>query len=950
VFLSHTSELGSFVAAAQDAVTRAGDVTVEMEYFTAHDVQPCEYSARMVASTDIYVGIVGSRYGSPVRSTPDRSYTELEFDTATALGLPRLVFLLVDERQRCPPAATDGDHEHRERQAAFRRRLQEEAGLTVSFVRKPEELGIRLYQALVELRQPPSVSQPRPRELPADAAFFTGRHQELEALDNLASATVSDTPALVISVVSGTAGVGKTALAVHWAHRVMDRFPDGNLYVDLQGYDPHTQLAPADALGHLLRALGVENAAIPDDIAERAARFRTRTAGRRILMVLDNARDAEQVRLLLPGHPSCLVVVTSRDSLGPLVVHHGARRIDLDRPPLEDAIHMLRTLVGPRVDDEPRAALELVVRCARLPLALRIAGERVASQHERRIDELVRQLADERRSLDLFDAGDDPRTALRTVFSCSYRQLPDAAARLFRLLGLHPGRDIDIRSAAALARSDLGETARQVDVLFRAHLVERIGPARVGMHDLMRAYAREMADKLPADERRVALTALFDHAIDTAAAAIDVLDPCDRCHHRRAGAKPGIAPVLPTAEQARAWLDTERSNLVAMVAWMASHGWSERAVLLARTLCPYLDRGAHYSDALVVHRHALHAARGNDDVPGTSTALNSLGQVWWRLGRPQEALERLQEALRLRRQIGDREGETETLMYIGVARQKCGDYEGSVRTFEEALHVGGNSADRSAVARSLGNLGIGLYWAGRYAEAEACLQQALRIHHERGGRDGDPYVMGNLGALYLKVGRYEEAFELSQRSLHILRELRDRVSEAGILGNIGVIHMRQGRYDEALSCLRQTLDIIREVGGDQLVQAEALDCLGLVHSRKGELAVAIGYHQAALHISQEVGNRHLEATALNGLGEALRANGRHDAAQEAHQAALSLATDAGNRFERARALDGLACLRDAAGWRQDARTWWQEAATLYAELRVPEMDDVQRRLAGPEGA
>ncbi len=381
-------------------------------------------------------------------------------------------------------------------------------------------------------------------------------------------------------MLAGTAGVGKTALAVRWARRAAAAFPDGQLYVNLRGYDPGAAGAPGDALAGFLRALGVAGEDIPAGEDERAAAYRSLLDGRRMLVVLDNAASVEQVRPLLPGSPTCLVVVTSRDSMAGLVARHGARRLALDMLPAADAIGLLRTLIGDRVDAEPGAAAELAGQCARLPLALRVAAELAAASPDSRLAELAGELAGEQRRLDLLDAGGDERTAVRGVFSWSYRHLPAAAARAFRLIGLHPGPDLDAYAVAALTgatgatggHGGAAVTATQAKdalaLLARAHLVHPVGAGRYGLHDLLRAYARELA--------------AAEDGADEPASRVDqpvrLLPGRRRQRHGRP--RPGRTalpapprahrharrPTLAAAAQARGWLDAERAGLVAVAA------------------------------------------------------------------------------------------------------------------------------------------------------------------------------------------------------------------------------------------------------------------------------------------------------------------------------------------------------------------------------------------------
>jgi transcriptional regulator with XRE-family HTH domain len=369
-----------------------------------------------------------------------------------------------------------------------------------------------------------------PRQLPTAVAGFTGRAAESAALTRIlddAGAGVPET--VVIAAISGTAGVGKTALAVQWAHQAADRFPDGQLYANLRGYDQDQPMPAADALAGFLRALGLAGREIPLAEDERAARYRSLLAGRKLLIVLDNARSVEQVLPLLPGSPGCAVVVTSRDSLSGLVARYGAARLELDRLPPGEAVGLLRALIGRLVQDDPGAARTLATQCCGLPLALRVAAELAAARPDVPLAGLVTELADQRRRLDLLDAGGDPRTSLRAVFSWSYRHLGPEAARAFRLAGLHPGADFDSYAVAALTGTGLGQARTALDALARAHLVQPAGPGRYGLHDLLRAYARELADAGDGEaEQDAALTRLFDHYLHAASIAMDALYPAER--------------------------------------------------------------------------------------------------------------------------------------------------------------------------------------------------------------------------------------------------------------------------------------------------------------------------------------------------------------------------------------------------------------------------------------
>jgi tetratricopeptide (TPR) repeat protein len=504
-----------------------------------------------------------------------------------------------------------------------------------------------------------------PHQLPSDVYGFTGRTAELAQLDALLAGT-QGTAAVVITLVTGTAGVGKTALAVRWAHSVGDRFPDGQLYVDLRGFDPDQPMSPADALAAALRALGVDGPDLPAETAERSARYRTMLAGRRVLIVLDNAYAVDQIRPLLPGGGSCFVVVTSRDSLTGLVVRHGARRLDLDLLPVADGVNLLRRLVGGRVDADPGAAAALVRCCARLPLALRIAAEFAGSRPSTPLAGHVAELADERGPLDRLDLGADERTAVRAVFSWSYRRLPPVAARLFGLLGTCPAPDVDGYAVAALLGTDLEAARQPLDTLIRAHLVREGAPGRYRMHDLLRAYAAECADAGAAPDRRAALTRLVHYYLSTVADAMGTLYPAEQHRRPRVPAFTGPAPPVTTEGRAREWLEAEQANLVAVTGFAAAGGWPTQAGYLAQTLWRHLDTGAHYDDALAVNEHGLRAAREHDDRYGEAVAQQGVGIACYRLGRYEEAVGHLQEALVAFRKAGFPMREAEALHDLGL--------------------------------------------------------------------------------------------------------------------------------------------------------------------------------------------------------------------------------------------------------------------------------------------
>jgi DNA-binding SARP family transcriptional activator/predicted negative regulator of RcsB-dependent stress response len=744
-----------------------------------------------------------------------------------------------------------------------------------------------------------------PRQLPGAVPHFTGRLAELARLSQILDQAGSQAPGtVVISAIGGTAGVGKTALAVHWAHQVAGRFPDGQLYVNLRGYDPDQPMTAAGALARFLRALGMPGEDIPPDEDERAARYRSRLAGKRMLIVLDNARSAGQVRPLLPGTPSCAVVVTSRDALAGLVARDGAARLELDLLPLQDAVGLLRALIGARADADPGAAALLAEQCSRLPLALRVAAELAGARRDVPLARLVDELADQQQRLSLLDAGGDPRTAVRAVFSWSYRHLDTFAARAFRVAGLHPGPDFGPHAVAALTSATLADSCGALDLLARAHLIQRDRSGRYSMHDLLRAYARELAAAHDEDGQHAALTQLFDYYLHSAAAAMDTLYPAER--HRRPRIPPATTPAPPVTEPAaaRAWLDAERANLVAVTAHAAGHDWPAHATWLAATLFRYLAAGRYCQEAIIIYTHAGAAARRTGDHAAEATTLDHVAGVYWQQSRYQQADDHLQQALALFRQTGDRVREAGTLSNLGVIRAA----------------------------------------QGRYQEAGALNAQGLDIYRQAGDLSGEMRCLSDLGNTEERQGRYQQAARHHHQSLAIARKIDDRYMECSALINLGTVRMRQGDLPQAAGYLCQALALCPETS-DRSQQAEALTRTGDVRLREGRPREACDRFQEALALYQEIGDRSGEADALNSLGEALLVAGQPSRARTRHTTACDIASDIGDKYQQARAHDGLSRAHHALARPGQARDHWAEALALYTHLGTPEADQVRAQLA-----
>lgn len=782
----------------------------------------------------------------------------------------------------------------------LRRALNEELGIDPGpRLRDLETAILRHDPSLSEPAPPPTVVEAAPAravpaQLPLAVNGFTGRAADLSTLDGL-------TAEAGIVAITGTAGVGKTALAVQWAHRIAHDFPDGQLYVNLRGYDPEQPVPAAEALAGFLRALGVAGAEIPLDLDERAGRYRTALAGRRALVVLDNAGSAEQVRPLLPGAAGCLVVVTSRDSLAGLVALDGARRLDLGLLPAADAITLLRRLIGARVDDEPARAAELAEQCARLPLALRVAAELAVAEPESSLSTLTKALADQRRRLELLDAGGEIRAAVGSVFSWSYQQLPADAASAFRAIGLHPGPDFDVSAIAALTAYPVEQSARLCAKLARSHLIEVVGVRRYSIHDLLRVYALDLAEA-SADDRRAALTRLFDHYLAGAAAAMDTLHAAERSK------RPRVEPVATTPQlsdpaPARAWLDAERPSLVAACVYASTRGWAGHAIRLAHTLFRYLDVGGHHVEALTVHNHARRAAWESGDRSAEARALNNLAAVhWWRAEYPQAGAH-YRAAVELFREAGDRVGEADALTNLGMLDRTTGDVASAVGHYERALAAYREGGHTIGEASALHGLGVVNTLAGRLDHAAERLGEALVLWRDAGKPDGEADSLTGLAAVYQRQGDLGRAAEHLEMALALYRKL-------GYPGN----------------------------------EASALNALGAVARKSGDLTRAVAYHEQSLEMHRRHGTRIGEAATLNELGGTLLVTGAGPDAARRHAEALAIAVEDGDRYQQAQAHDGLAAARQAMGDTAEARIHWERALHLFTALGTAQSDVVRARL------
>jgi DNA-binding SARP family transcriptional activator/tetratricopeptide (TPR) repeat protein len=692
-----------------------------------------------------------------------------------------------------------------------------------------------------------------PRQLPADVPTFTGREVELARLTTDLARTGHGGP-VVISAIHGPGGVGKSALAIHAAHRLADRFPDGQLYGDLQGAAAGLRPLPAlEVLGRFLRALGVPGERIPAEVQEAAALFRSELAPRRVLVVLDNARDAAQVAPLVPGTAGCALLVTSRRTLTDL---DGARSVQLDVLSTEEAVRLLARLAGPaRIAAERTAAVEVARWCGRLPLALRIAGARLAARPGWPVRALADRLADTQRRLNELELGD---VGVRASLAVSREELRDsrepvdrAAADAIAMLSTIDGPDLGVPVAACLLDQAEPLAERVLERLADANLLETSCPGRYRLHDLLRLYGRELAGRTSSPaEQAGALTRAFGFYLATAWQTLGLLRPGD---YRLARADPrwtGGGLAFADTAAALDWLEAERANLVAAVQQIAGTADGvppALAVQLAQALFGFFRVRGYWTEAAQVNEVALEVAVARGDRAAEAAVRIDLGAAWGQLERYPQARACLAEAIAGHRELGDRPGLAAGLVNLGVVYQ-------SMACYEQALD---------------------------------CYQESLSINEELGNLRGQAMSLSNLATIQRRKERYQQALSYHQRSLAIYQKLGDRYAQAVGLVNLGVLYEMMGRYDDALSCLEESRAIYREMG-DRYGESETLTDLGVLYGKQGRYEQALAYQQQALATCRELGRQEGQAVSLQELGHTLRALGRPDEARACWQEALAI--------------------------------------------------------------
>jgi DNA-binding SARP family transcriptional activator len=674
---------------------------------------------------------------------------------------------------------------------------------------------------------------PLPAQLPHSMPGFSGRDAELRWLNGLLPTESADAGGtVVITAIAGTAGVGKTALAVHWAHQIRDRFPDGQLYVNLRGFDPAgPAMEPTEAIRTFLDAFAVPPDRIPVDLDAQAALYRSLLADRRVLIVLDNARDADQVRPLLPGTPWCLVVATSRNQLLGLVATAGASPLSVDLLSADQARSLLIGRLGARrVAAEPAAVNQIIDSCAGLPLALSIVSARAAANPRWPLAELAAELRETRGGLSALHGGDQS-TDLRAVFSWSYHALTAPAARLFRLLGLHAGPDIGAPAAASFAGVPLTSARALLTELVGAHLLSDRTRGRFTFHDLLRAYARELADAHDsADERHSAIRRVLDHYLCSAYRADQLLYPNRDDTITPPPADPLVTPEEPADHrQALTWFDTEYPVLLAALRQAASEGFDVHTWQLAWALASFFDRGGHWHDAVAAAGAALEAADRLRDLHAQAISHGCLALASIRLRRYEEGHVHQWRALELHTELRNLIGQAHSHRMIAMILDQQGSYRDALLHSQQAFELFRTAGHQIGEARALNAVGWFQIQLGDYEKGLVHCQQALDLQTETGDQAGRAQTLDSIASACHHLGRYQEAVARYLQAADLSHELGLRYYEAGILGRLGDVHGANAQSASAAAAWQRALAILDELGLPEAMQIrEKLDQLAAV--------------------------------------------------------------------------------------------------------------------------
>ena len=796
------------------------------------------------------------------------------------------------------------------------------------------------------VRASAALPEPALRTLPRDVAAFTGRARELEHLVAAVSQAGGNEKLISVHAVNGMAGVGKTAFAVHAAHRLSALFPDGQIFLRLHAHTPgHRAVDPAEALGTLLLTTGVAPWHIPQGLDARSAAWRGHLAGKRMLLVFDDAAGTDQVRPLLPGSPGCLVLVTSRRRLTAL----DALPISLDMlPPGEAAGLFVRSAARTGLRADESAVAEMVRLCGCLPLAIRLVAARLGHHPALEVGDLASEMASARDRLTAMQAED---ISVAAAFDLSYQDLTTDQQRTFRRLGLHPGADIHAHAAAALNNTEVAQARRDIEALYDQHLLTELTYDRYRMHDLIREHARSLAAVDPPAERDAALDRLLEYYLRSVRVAGSYL--ARRIPARPALAMPtppGCIPDPPAREEAVAWMDAERHNLLAAVRYAARHGRPRYAAAIAAEMHDFLRVHGDWDTALSLHQtaaDAAHLARGRSAEPEDQRAeagsLADFGDMQYLSGSFRAANASLRRAAELYRDLDDRLGKANVLSTLGRTQEMIGDTRGAAASYEQALDLYRGLRSVLGEATTLNRLGGLQALTDPYPAAASSQEQALVLYRSLGDPLGEAYALSSLGLIQSFTGDLRAGAASLARALQLHRDLGNLLGEVNALTSVGTLQTTMGDYEAASATLAQSLQLEHRLRS-RLGEARVRHQLGVLQSRMADHQAASASLTRALELYRDLDYPLGEAQVLNTIGELLLQTASPSNARAHHDKAWTIATALQCLPEEARALEGIGrChLRDRRSC--DAAKSLHQALTIYKKIGSSAAGRVQRIL------
>jgi len=792
------------------------------------------------------------------------------------------------------------------------------------------------------------------RTLPHDVASFIGREDELRRLVGAEENDAGSSGVIGICAIGGMAGIGKTTLAVHAAHMLAEKFPDGQFFLQLHGHTPGLQpVKPADALASLLQMTGTPPAQIPPDQDARIGLWRDHLADRRLLLVLDDAVGSYQIRPLLPGATGNLVIVTSRRRL---IALEDAQAISLESLSSPEAALLFTTLADrPGLNPGDAAVGQIVGLCGHLPLAIGLLARQLHHHPAWTTDSLAAELSAAHDRLEWMVTED---RSVAAAFNLSYDELAPTQQGLFRRLALHPGTELDVYAAAALAGTGLPDARRHLTALYDQYLLTEPASHRYRMHDLIRDHARALADRNDSmADRDLATRRLLDyfqHAAEmadryltryTRPGPLTVVDAAltgspDAEAPAFTGVRPRITvPELSGAGRALSWARVERSNLLACLDIVTRAGLPAQVIALTAALASLLRHDGPWTEAIGLHTMAVQAARRLGDRLAEANAQNDQAILRYLTGDSQGAADAAATALAIYRDLGDRQGQANALNHLGNVWVGRGDYRDAADGLGEALAIYRDLGDRQGQANTLTLLGSTCYLTARYRDATDALGEALAIYRDLGDRQGQANALNNVGNVHRLTGDYPGAADALEQALAIYRDLGDREGQANILNLVGIVRRLTGDYPGAADALEQALAIYRDLG-DRQGEANAFNFLGAVHRLTGNFQEAGDALRQALAIYRDFGDPGGEVEALNQVGNLQRELGDLDRAVGTHQQALSLAREISSSWDEAHALAGLGRCALATGHRAEALEWLRQAHRVFQGIGASEASDI----------